>query len=493
VQDTTLEWDILRWAAGANITLPCQPVADERRLMARVVTHRLGLRLLHQLKTHHHQPRWLSEWGLAHLRGQNAKTIAQIEMRFRALREIDAALPHAPPLLLKGFAPYAATGDSRFLRPSGDLDLLAPDAAAFCEALQSLGYGTVAAPATAHEFATAGRGSVGIEIHRFFPAYSFPRGMENDKLNGNVHYQTFTPPPRREIQYDDIWPHAVRAKAPELAGLCVPDVTTTAFLLCAHEFRELIQSPFELPVPVRMALLADIYDLAVHPDFDAARFSELARQWGDSCVRVMGHFFETVFGSNPLPCGALPLTPGHLPRQIGVRGVWASLGTAREWLMGVEHREILQRLQNSIASQGATQSFIHLLSGEPFTLQLQQEGTVDGFYLHLHLPPLAQSHLEYKVRLENECGLLNAATLFACGQWKQNGDAHSTCQAEFGEAGVRWFIPASSAPLLLNVTRRDASIHDFYNAQCVALALISPHTIFPTYTNPANNLPGQRS
>lgn len=478
-----LEWEILRWAAGADVALPREPVPDERRLMELVVTHRIGPRLLRRLKAQDARPHWASEWVLAHLRGQNAKTVAQIELRFRALREICAAVPDAPPLLLKGFAPYAATGDQKFLRPSGDLDLLAPAPEPFCEALRAVGYGVANAPAHAHEFATAGRSSIGIEIHRFFPVYSFPPGVEIAELEPhqslNARIQTFAAPPRREIYHGDLWPYVIVAQVPELLGLCVPDVTATAFILCAHEFRELIQSPFELPVPIRLALLADIHDLALHPAFDARRFLDLARQWGDSSARVIGHFLQVVFGSNPLPCTAFTFDQGP-PRQIGVRGVWACLGTAHEWLLGMEREVAFERLQNclppiSIGENCESARFlIHQLCGESLRPRLTFDRTPENIGLRLELPPLAKTRLEYKIRLESASGLMNTVTLLASGIESQSGRARVVCRVEPNGFSIRLALTQPGETLLLSISRRDANIHDFYNAQSVAVALLAP-------------------
>jgi hypothetical protein len=381
------EVSILRWAAGAPVALPRLDGVndrralyllglDEERLLDLVREHRLAQRFLARVRQE--RPGWCTQPLLAGVARQCAEVEARVRGQMAALREISAAVAArgSPVMVVKGCSTYALTGDVRTLRFSADLDLFYEDEAVLWDVLWRLGY--TGERLDRHEFGVLHRGDIGVEIHRQFPVCSNPPELAAADLaperNPGVWRQPAPPRPRgdtlpwvhharRDIRYADLAETAVRGLTPDTADLWVPDVTMSTFVFCAHEFRDFIEPSFKRRVPVQLAVLADIFELARHPQFDRQRFMELVKRFdGQDTVGFVGCLLASFFGSNPLPVAAstvatkrrwlswplgrrpLPEPWPALPRALSFHGCWAAVGFREDCLVPLALRTLVERL-----------------------------------------------------------------------------------------------------------------------------------------------------
>src|SRR5262249_53645195 len=158
----------------------------------------LTQRFLHRYQQE--RPGWCSKTLLGSLLQQNALDTSHLRRQIEAMQELTRAMASHPypPIIIKGFSTYALTGESYHLRGSADLDVFHCDPDYLLDTLQRLGFtgarhtiafdefGTLSCeefPQTApevygeHEFGHMQRGDVKIELHRYFPACSYPQGV----------------------------------------------------------------------------------------------------------------------------------------------------------------------------------------------------------------------------------------------------------------------------------------------------------------------------
>jgi hypothetical protein len=226
-----------------------------------------------------------------------------------------------------------------------------------------------------------------------------------------------------------------------------------------------------------------------HPHFDAERFCALVEQFnGLSSVRMIGHFLRNVFDANPLPLLLGEYSYNReLPRQIGFRGAWAAIGTAREWMLGLNHNGILQRIgTNRIVMSTANESFsyvidtntqsrseraiVHTLSGVQLKVRLHIIIEESNLKIQVHLPLLDDERLEYRIRVDDAYNNTHhAVNIDSCAKWHHNSNGRVTVAPSDGDYGTDVLLPSKEASqtFLLTVARRNKRTADFYNAECL--------------------------
>lgn len=342
------EADILLWAAGATKPIPRLDGVNDDRLLYLLGIDEAGLlesiqehRLLHRFSDRAMRERlgWCTRPLMAQLWRLAAGVEARFAQQLAALREIREAMPSdgPPVILVKGCSTYAVTGERRALRPSIDLDLFAEDPESLHTLLQRLGYS--GERLTRHEFAIMQRGRVTIEIHRHFPVLSYPVGVAGVDLDPMRHPGIWRQPSpvrprvtadgspwlhraRRESGHADLAEFAVRGVTADTADLTVTDATMSAFILCAHAFRDWIEPPFRRAVPIPLAVLADVSNLTVHPHFDRERFLQLVDRFaGHDSVQFVNTLLTSLLAANPLPL------PGTAGGALGPLPAWSGRAT----------------------------------------------------------------------------------------------------------------------------------------------------------------------
>jgi hypothetical protein len=344
------ELNILKWAAGAPIDLP--PMrgvkddrvlgmlgVDEERLHRLLVKHRLAPRFVHRCVRE--RPGWCSRNLLGALMAEDMRARRQRAIQLDAMREITQAIPEPEcrPIAMKGYAAYALTGDNRHVHYSEDIDLYVEDLESFNETLIGLGYRPEGMP-SAHEFSKMRRGDVMIEPHRYFRVWQYPPGVVEADLvpmrYPGIWNQSFAPHTETRITYDDMRANSLCGTAPGTEDLLVPTPAMSIVALCAHEFWAHVRFEYR-GVPVYLATIAYIHDLALHPLFDETAFGEIVKRLqAQDAVAFAGHMLQAVYGYNPLRRFRRRKRRAErdgYPVILHPQGIWASLNTADELIV----------------------------------------------------------------------------------------------------------------------------------------------------------------
>jgi hypothetical protein len=279
---------------------------------------------------------------LVHHRGE---TDTRIRGQAAAVRELASTLRRtAPePILVKGFAQYALTGEPchRFL--SEDVDLLCSETEEFLRTLASLEYSGERFDEESHEFVWGARAGVVIEGHRHISFWTYPDGaMAADLVplaEPKRWLQSYSDPAEFRLTYSDISSHSVRSSIPAVEGVLVADASASAAILCAHEFRHAIQmfrnfgrTSFRQLYLLRLGPLADIRDLVLSPSFCAEAFYALiGRGEGHDAVRYVARLMELFLGEAfvpPPPFEPWEMAARPFPRLLAELGCYAALSTA---------------------------------------------------------------------------------------------------------------------------------------------------------------------
>lgn len=296
---------VLCWAAGGDEVPAADLEPDEDVLLDLVDRHALSGRLLRRLASTPGPP-WAGPGLRDGLTTLYDGSRGLLEAHAHAAAEIVGLLGAAPePVLVKGISTFLTTGADHTVR-CGDIDLVCADGDRLIEVLTGLGYHRTR-PAFLHEIGEFTRDATEIDVHAYFPVYSYT-GLDSDDLEPARHDGVWRQRGHRMALRRIGWADMDRGRLRTPVGhghVSVPDPCLSAIVLSAHAFMNFTNvwsiSHREKPY-VRLGELADLADLARHPDFDAERFLQLVDRFdaGDA-VRWAGWASTVLTGSSPLP------------------------------------------------------------------------------------------------------------------------------------------------------------------------------------------------
>ncbi|MBO3736637.1 nucleotidyltransferase family protein [Actinoplanes flavus] len=318
---------VLRWAAGADITLT-DPDFDDQQLLYLIDQHALAGRLLRRLPA---GPQWLRYRLGVPVAQQFADTLTRAAAHIRAIDDIVAALgDQPPPILVKGMATGLLTGDEHLLR-CGDIDLVCADGASLIEVLTGLGYQRTRQPFL-HELGELTRDGIEIDVHAYLPVPAYGAVGCTD-FSSPEHGETWRQPRRPSAMNPIRHDRLADGGAVTVGRVSVADPCLLAIVLCAHaflNFTNMWSLSHRAKPCVKLAELADLHDLVRHKDFDPARFAALVDDLdAHDAVRWAGWASTTLLGSNPLP---VPAGTEPFPRCLWW-DFWAHIPADREALL----------------------------------------------------------------------------------------------------------------------------------------------------------------
>ncbi len=172
------QFEILKWAAGANIFLPEQPHLLEDLGISEVSMgeliweHRLSSRFIHRYKKEHCN--WCNRTFLFRILNQVIKARQQTNQQIALIREISSMLAFRsnPIIPIKGVSVFALLGETQQIRWSGDIDLFYDDLQLLQQTLLQIGYAGEDI-SQGHEYSKMSRGFNQIEVHRYCPIFSY--------------------------------------------------------------------------------------------------------------------------------------------------------------------------------------------------------------------------------------------------------------------------------------------------------------------------------
>lgn len=210
----------------------------------------------------------------------------------------------------------------------GDMDLFSNDGGAVSRVLLELGYRQTRGPFL-YELGEYTRGAVEIDLHEYYPVYSYPPSLAGADLRPERHAPAWSQSyqlRQHEITYDELSRGAVRSDFRETEGVNVPDPNLLALILCSHaflNFTNVWSISHREKAYVRLGEMADLFDLAAHPSFSPERFLQLVGRFGGrDAVEWAACVAASLFGRNPLP---VPVTAGlgdALPAGRFPRCLW---------------------------------------------------------------------------------------------------------------------------------------------------------------------------
>ncbi|WP_165864060.1 nucleotidyltransferase family protein [Capsulimonas corticalis] len=359
---------ILKWAAGAPGDFDAVRSVDEDALLLLIASHNLYSRFFRRVQKE--RPRWASR--VLNIRAFTLNRFARhrIQQQIASLGEIVKSVPAVagPVIPIKGLSIYALTGGDDNIRVSGDIDLFSKDPESLWEAMTRLGYATEEKRDKGSHVAVMYRGDVQVEIHRSFPVWSYPPGLAGADMRPEAHpglwIQPFSDLRETSIHYQEIADESCPGVAPGTQDLTAPNPMMSALLLCVHAFRHYVEGQaLESPI-VRLGELADIHDLARHPQFDERRFHRLVNRFSaHDAVNFVQSLARQYLGAVPFrtpnPAGALssdesPHETTSAPMLLSNWSGWTAPRTPDELLQRLNPKDVFDRLEpNRVAADGS--------------------------------------------------------------------------------------------------------------------------------------------
>lgn len=278
--------------------MPDRATYDDAELVENIRYHGVAGRMLARLRE---RPSLVTQWLLDALRDVHAEARRDWDRKLRLLHELrSASLVPDDTVLLKGPTTYALTGDRALLRASADIDLLprAPDAVA--DRLRRDGFDT-GAPNAPYEAAELHLDGTSVELHRYYPAFAFPHGLDASDTAPRVH------PGRwrfrggfelRRVDHRDVVATATSGIAVGTHDVLVANATMATLVLCCHVFNSYHFGA--RPPRVRLAELADVVMLRRDARFSPNLFAQLVRDHGGrDAVALVDELAVRTLGTAP--------------------------------------------------------------------------------------------------------------------------------------------------------------------------------------------------
>lgn len=462
------ELALLRWGVGSLDSVPEDAATSvgDARLLKLIVTHRITARFFDRIRAE--RPRWASRHLLFSLHQMHQTTKEHLRRQQRALHEILALWPESEGALvvIKGFSSYALTGEERFLRFSGDLDLFPRNKENLYDLLtKTLDYsGEITG---SHDWGRMTRGPVRIDITQHFTVSSYPDAVRDspDAFDPARHPGVWRQPlyndaPGGTLQYEDFLEDATQGRTPDTRDFLFPDVTMTVFLNMVHSFGHHIGGPCTCFLPqIKIGDLADAYEMAARSDFDPAKFCRLVETFnGQGAVSVLGGLLESLFGRNPFAFALSDDRPPmrRFPQRVAWYGPWVSLYNAAEMILATDAQIPFRRLSpNEILATDVTdapqwyalsrdtdesRSSLRALlysDADAFPFRLAAAVTEEELTFRVRLPADSPAGEQYVIHFQYDLSIFREIVLGAGGAPAQGEDKGAGVDILLGERGAQ--------------------------------------------------------
>ncbi|MGO8670305.1 MAG: nucleotidyltransferase family protein [Capsulimonadaceae bacterium] len=322
--NTTLR-DTLRWLIEARTLPPEVPPELEDQLLYLVVLHRLTHRFARKL-TCGDASGTFSRRLVARVLHASATERRVFDRQFAAVRELADAMRdigQSPPLIVKGLALYARTGDPSHLPISYDVDVFHGELPALVSALERIGFHSYwDGHERAHEMTAMRREGVTLEVHRCLESWAYPINLRDQFPSDAplcrdlvVWYNS-----KVGLWYRDIVAHCSPGVARGTEGVLVPSVTLTALITCVHAFGNYTEPGYWA---LRLSEIATIRDCFLHREFDTDLFAQFVDRFA---ARDSISYVSTVFRE----------LYGEVPEGLNLSNTWLSEPTPNPSLKGRE-------------------------------------------------------------------------------------------------------------------------------------------------------------
>lgn len=313
---------LLKWIAGSNRyedVIHNTEGIDEERFLILIRKHRLTYRLLARLREKNASI--FSASFIKRLLQHKLEIAAAAKQQLLYLQELSHTfdIEQCPILIIKGLSSYALTNNERYLKGSGDIDVICQDNGRLYRHLRGTGFVVSKNPAP-HEYANLTRQgemkSIELDIHRYFETYSYPPGIEHIAYEkkagewGNGPSNGTGGLVETRIVYEDIMKHSMRGSTPETERLYFPDFNMNVLLLSVNMFRKYVWWPVERYSAINLGDLCEIAEFINHPLFRYESWVELVERFNTQTpVRFVSMLLHELLEDDSLLDIARNLTP----------------------------------------------------------------------------------------------------------------------------------------------------------------------------------------
>ncbi len=233
----------------------------------------------------------------------------QVQHRVKTQRAVLAEIAKAyesshssesPLVMLKGQTAYMLFNKPHLMRWSSDIDLLGPDPERLLCILEKLGF-FVRSPQESYLQATVLRPDIGeVDIHAYYPIMTFDRDVSHESLDSTRypgHWVQNLGVRRNRLDYRMVIDNSLRFHV-EGHILAIPNPSLAVLIAATHVFRNSLNT---FPTHIKLAELADIANLSLHPKYDRMLLNRLSRRLGaDMSLRFVHSILSTLEMSNSL-------------------------------------------------------------------------------------------------------------------------------------------------------------------------------------------------
>lgn len=286
---------LLSWAIGAPLLIDENDPITTPDLLKLFKDHRIAGRALARIAAQ--RPSWASQElvdGLTQQQEENQWIITQQAAALAELRR-EYIAAEQPMILFKGLGAYAHSRDSRSLRRTLDVDIILLHPHPIAEKMRKDGleeYRNV----SPHEIINARLKGVEIDLHGFYPIWSFDRNIGPVALNardGITVREHAGGLVVSELGPDLLLDNALRTDLFGVPDVFFPDPAAATLIICAHGFRDYVSKSSVTArnkPPLRFAEIAEVAEYVHMPQFDKKRFLELMeRTHAHDAVEWMAH------------------------------------------------------------------------------------------------------------------------------------------------------------------------------------------------------------
>lgn len=332
---------ILKWVAGATISLPDELEFETEALLDLVNAHNLSGRFLQRVNDNNIA--WMTPELLEGLMQLHYEAKQQVIRNITAFGELGPQLSDETRIVLvKGISTYILSGREETMR-AGDIDLFSNNLDEVVQVLLNMNYVQTRAPFM-HEIGEYTKNTAEFDLHAYFPVYRYTHELLDADLTPQHHpgiwQQTYGLELSR-ITFEDLEQHAHRGKNTDVRHIVVTDPNLQAIIICAHAFMNFTNMwsiSHREKAYVRLGEIADLFTLVENPSFTKERFLSYVNMFNAyDAVEWAASVAVSVFGLNPLPVlvGTLMgdrLPPGRFPRCLWWN-FWANLSSEADDLL----------------------------------------------------------------------------------------------------------------------------------------------------------------
>ena len=293
---------ILKWSAGASISLNPKLKYDERRLIQLIDLHGLSGRFVSRVKNEN--VNYFSRSFINKVEHKHQTIKQKIKLNIIAIRRLNRMLPsNIYTVVIKGISTYVVVHKKEIIR-AGDVDILSNKLNYIIKSLKADGY-TLTKNPFLHESGEYSKNGVEFDLHKYFPVCRYSKKLKSLSKKGILKHNDSSLLYER-ISFKDIYKDSYLDKSySETKNIRVVDISLLAVIICSHAFMNYVNMwsiSHRKKTCIRLGELADLAMCCKHKDFNHKKFIGYVNKYqAYDSVEWAARVCKLLFGYNPLP------------------------------------------------------------------------------------------------------------------------------------------------------------------------------------------------